>query len=74
MNEALIKKDYLKKIQKIQKLNKAYYEESAPVINDQEYDSLKQQIIVLENKYKFIKVNIHHQFQWVLNHLKILKK
>jgi len=55
MNEALIRKDYLKKIQKIQKLNKAYYEESAPVINDQEYDSLKQQIIVLENKYKFLK-------------------
>jgi len=55
MNEALIRKDYLKKIQKIQKLNKAYYEESAPVISDQEYDSLKQQIIVLENKYKFIK-------------------
>jgi DNA ligase (NAD+) len=55
MNEALIRKDYLKKIQKIQKLNKAYYEESAPVISDQEYDSLKQQIIVLENKYKFLK-------------------
>ena len=55
MNEALIRKDYLKKIQKIQKLNKAYYEESIPVISDQEYDSLKQQIIDLENKYEFLK-------------------
>ena len=55
MNDALVRKDYLKKIRKIHKLNKAYYEESVPVISDQEYDSLKQQIIDLENKYKFLK-------------------
>ncbi|WP_415271508.1 NAD-dependent DNA ligase LigA [Candidatus Pelagibacter sp. Uisw_121] len=55
MNDALVRKDYLKKIRKIHKLNKAYYEDSVPVISDQEYDSLKQQIIDLENKYKFLK-------------------
>ena len=55
MNDALVRKDYLKKIQKIHKLNKAYYEDSVPEISDQEYDSLKQQIIDLENKYKSLK-------------------
>jgi len=55
MNDILVKKDYQKKIQKIQKLNKAYYQESSPVINDREYDSLKKEIIDLENKYKFLK-------------------
>jgi DNA ligase (NAD+) len=55
MNNALVKKDYFKKIQKIQKLNKAYYLESTPLINDREYDSLKKQIIELEKKYEFLK-------------------
>ena len=55
MNDVLVKKDYLKKIQKIQKLNKAYYEDSVPIINDQEYDLLKKDIIDLENKYEFLK-------------------
>jgi len=55
MNDILVKKDYQKKIQKIQKLNKAYHQESSPVINDQEYDLLNKEIIDLENKYKFLK-------------------
>ena len=59
MNNALVKKDYFKKIQKIQKLNKAYYLESIPLINDREYDSLKKQIIDLEKKYyQNLKLNL----------------
>ena len=46
MNDDLVKKDYFEKIQKIQKLNKAYYLESTPLINDREYDSLKKQKII----------------------------
>ena len=37
MNDALVRKDYLKKIQKIHKLNKAYYEDSVPVISDHDH-------------------------------------
>jgi len=55
MNNSLIKKNYLKKIQKIQKLNKAYYQKNSPIISDQEYDLLKKQIIDLENKFDFLK-------------------
>ena len=55
MNDELIKKDYSKKIKKIQKLNKAYYQENNSIVTDQEYDLLKKQIIDLEKKYLFLK-------------------
>ena len=58
MNNDLIKKDYLKKIQKLQHHNKAYYEKNDPIATDQEYDLLKIQIINLENKYVFLKDNL----------------
>ena len=63
MNDDLVKKDYFEKIQKIQKLNKAYYQKNNPTISDQEYDLLKKQVIDLERKYPFLKSNFHHQFQ-----------
>jgi DNA ligase (NAD+) len=55
MNDDLVKKNYLKKIQKIQKLNKAFYQKNNPAISDQEYDLLKKQVIDLESKYPFLK-------------------
>ena len=51
MNDELIKKDYSTKIKKVQKLNKAYYQENNSIVTDQEYDLLKKQIIDLEKKY-----------------------
>jgi len=58
MNKALIKKDYLKKIQELQNHNKAYYEKNEPIITDQNYDLLKTQILSLEKKYIFLKNNL----------------
>jgi DNA ligase (NAD+) len=55
MNNDLIKKDYFKKIKLIQKYNKYYYNKDKPLINDQEFDTLKKEIINLENKYSFLK-------------------
>ena len=55
MNKTLIKKDYLKTINKLKKHNKAYYEKDSPIISDQEYDIFKKKIIDLENKHKFLK-------------------
>jgi DNA ligase (NAD+) len=55
MKNNLIKKDYLKKIQLIQKYNQHYYAEDKPIITDQEYDFLKIEIIDLEKKYSFLK-------------------
>ena len=54
MNEKLIKKKYLNKIADLQKHNEAYYDKSAPIIEDTEYDRLKKEIIDLEKKYNFL--------------------
>ena len=51
----LIKKDYLKKINLINKYNEAYYKNSKPIIADFEYDNLKIEILDLEKKYNFLK-------------------
>ncbi len=51
----LIKKNYLKKINLINKYNKAYYKNSNPIVDDFKYDNLKLEILDLEKKYKFLK-------------------
>ncbi len=55
MNEKLIKKQYLKKISDLRKHNQAYYDRSAPLIADTDYDKLKNDIVNYEKKYKFLK-------------------
>ena len=55
MKDDFIKKNYLKKIEKIQKHNKLYYNKSKPIISDQEYDKLKKEVFDLENEFSFLK-------------------
>ena len=50
-----IEKDYNKKIQKLIKLNKHYYEYNNPIVDDREYDALKKDILELESKYSNLK-------------------
>ena len=50
-----IKKIYEEKINLLSKYNKFYYEKSEPKISDQQYDILKNEILLLENKYKFLR-------------------
>ncbi len=52
--EYLINK-YQSKIKNYIKHNKFYYENSDPKITDTEYDKLKNEILELEKKYKFLK-------------------
>ncbi len=54
MNHEKIKNDYIKKISELKKLNKSYYQNNQPLITDSEYDSLKNDILNLEKKYKFL--------------------
>ena len=54
MDNKKIEKDYNKKIKKLLKLNELYYDKSSPAINDHQYDKLKNEILVLEKKYKFL--------------------
>ena len=55
MDTIKIKRNYLSKINQFQKHNKLYYEDSSPAISDKEFDELKEEIIKLERKYKFLK-------------------
>ena len=56
MNKKEIKKQYLKKIETINNYNKNYYDKSQPKVDDQLYDNLKNEILVLESKYEFEKL------------------
>ncbi len=55
MKEIEIRKQYKKKIDKLKKHNKLYFEESAPKISDSDYDRIKREIINLEKKYSYLK-------------------
>ena len=50
-----IKDQYKKKIDLINEYNEFYYDKSKPKVSDKVYDKLKDQIILLESKYKFLK-------------------
>ena len=45
MKNSSIKNEYLKKIKLLHKYNKAYFDESRPLISDQKFVFLKYQII-----------------------------
>ena len=55
----MIKKEivakYHKKIQLLEKYNELYYDKNNPGISDAGYDQLKNEILLLENKYKNLK-------------------
>ncbi len=54
MDKNKIKKEYNKKIKNLIKLNKHYYDLSKPLVNDNEYDQFKEDILFLEKKYDFL--------------------
>ena len=54
MNNNEIKKNYIKKINTLTKLNESYYNNNYSLITDREYDLLKKEILSLEKKYSFL--------------------
>ena len=54
MNKKEIKKEYKKKISLLINYNKFYYDKSKPLVTDNEYDDLKNSILILEKKYSFL--------------------
>ena len=52
-----VKKNYLEKIKKFQTYNEAYYNKSDPIVDDAIYDSLKNEILLLEKTYTFLRSN-----------------
>ena len=55
MSNELIQKEYKKKIKSLVYYNKRYYNGNISEISDFEYDELKNEILNLEKKYKFLK-------------------
>ena len=55
MQKKEIEKDYIEKINQLEKYNKAYFEHDNPLVSDFEYDSLKKKIINLEEKHSYLK-------------------
>ena len=55
MNKKKIEAEYKKKIKKINNLNLFYYDKSDPLVTDDEYDKLKNEILLLEANYNFLK-------------------
>ena len=54
MKKSLIKKEYNKKLKLIKRYNQKYYSNNISEITDSEYDSLKNEILILEKKHKFL--------------------
>ncbi len=57
MNKKKIQTEYEKKIKLIKKFNKYYYEKSESIVSDAEYDKIKNDILVIEKNYDFLKSN-----------------
>ena len=55
MQRKQIEQEYLKKISKLKKYDKAYFEDDNPLISDKNYDDIKAEILSLEKKYSFLK-------------------
>jgi len=55
MQRKEIKKTYIEKINKLKKYDNAYFKEDSPLISDEDYDRIKQEILDFERKYKYLK-------------------
>ncbi len=55
MNKRKIQLDYKKKVSLINKYNQFYYDKNNPIVSDSDYDIIKNEILLLEKKYKFLK-------------------
>ena len=54
MQRKEVKKIYIKKINELTKHNKAYFRDDNPLISDKDYDDIKEEILDLEKKYKYL--------------------
>ena len=54
-NVIFLKKKYLDVIRLYQNYNKNYYDKNKSIVSDQEFDTLKKNIIDLENQYEFLR-------------------
>ncbi len=48
IDQEKVKKLYTKKVEKLSKLNKAYFEKDSPIATDSEFDELKKELSTLK--------------------------
>ena len=53
MLKSSARKEYQEKIKQYKKYSKKYFEDSAPIVSDQDFDLLKREILDLEKKFDF---------------------
>ena len=54
MQRKEIEKVYIKKINKLKKYDQAYFEHDDPLVPDNHYDDIKQEILNLEKKHNYL--------------------
>jgi len=55
IDQEKVKKLYNKKVEKLLKLNKAYFEKDSPIASDSEFDELKKELLALAKQHPFLK-------------------
>ena len=55
MQKKEIEKTYIKKINQLKKHDEAYFKYDSPLISDKDYDNIREEILDLEKKYKYLK-------------------
>jgi len=55
IDQEKVKKLYTKKVEKLSKLNKAYFEKDSPIATDSEFDELKKELSTLVKENPFLK-------------------
>ena len=55
MQRREIEKNYIEKINKLKKYDKAYFEKDNSLISDKDYDNIKKEVLELEKKYSYLK-------------------
>ena len=54
IDQEKVKKLYTKKVEKLLKFNKAYFDKDKPIVSDSEFDELKKELLALVKKYPFL--------------------
>ena len=54
MQRKEIEKIYIKKINELEKYDKAYFIDDNPLISDKDYDDIKKEILDIEKKFKYL--------------------
>tara|TARA_B100000676_G_C18054565_1_gene833527 strand:- start:337 stop:2367 length:2031 start_codon:yes stop_codon:yes gene_type:complete len=54
MNKKEVEKSYKNKIDKLKRYNESYFVRNKSIVSDSDYDKLKNEVLLLENTYKFL--------------------